>query len=77
MDKLDRMESVIRNVVEPFFENILKRLAELDRKIIIIDTKMTKMENEILVLGCKIDSRIPEVESESSRNSKCIMEEVD
>ena len=68
------MEFVVRNVVEPYFEKIIKKLTELDRKIIMLDTKMTKMENEILVLGCKIDSRIPELKSGSSR---CIMEEVD
>jgi len=66
------MESVVRNVVEPFFETILKKLAELDKKIITLDTKITKLENEVLVLGCKIDN-YPGIHH--SRNS--MMEEVD
>jgi len=66
------MESVVRNVVEPFFETIFKRLTDLENKIIIIDAKITRMENEVLVLRCKIDTResIPD-------SSNCMMEEVD
>lgn len=66
------MESVVRMVVEPFFETVLKRLTELDKKLITIDTKMNKMENEMLVLKWKIDSQffIPD-------SSNCTMEEVD
>ena len=51
------MEFVVRNVVEPYFETILKRLTELERKINTIDTKITKMENEFVVLGCKLDTK--------------------
>ena len=68
------MESVVRNVVEPFFETILKRLTELDKKIITINTKMTQMENEVLVLGCMLETRLP---STSLNSSNCKMEEVD
>jgi len=57
------MESVVRNVVEPFFETILKQLAELNKKIIIVDTKITKLENEMLALGCKIDTSLTIVQS--------------
>ena len=57
------MESVVRNVVEPFFETILKQLAELNKKIIILDTKITKLENEMLALGCKIDTPLTIVQS--------------
>ena len=66
------MESVVRNVVEPFFETILKQLAELNKKIIILDTKITKLENEMLALGCKIDTH-PTV----SHSKNSIMKEVD
>lgn len=72
------MESLIRNVVEPFFETILKRLTELDKKIINVDTKITKMENEIMVLGCKIDSNISASCLHTSNCiSSCIMESID
>lgn len=57
------MESVVRNVIEPMVESILKKLNDLDKKIILLDTKITKIENDIkqefLILGCNIDSRIP------------------
>lgn len=66
------MDSVIRNVVEPLFESVIKRINELDKKIIMLDTKMTKIENELLALGCMIDTRIPVT------NARCgKMEEVD
>jgi hypothetical protein len=68
------MESVVRNVVEPFFETILKRLTELDKKIITLDTKMTKMENEVLVLGCKLETKLLTTSLDSSN---CKMEDVD
>lgn len=52
------MESVIRIVVEPYFETILKKLIELEKKIINLDTKITKMEHEILNLHCKLDTNL-------------------
>ena len=41
------MESVIRITVEPFFNNIMKKLNELDNKIINMDTKIIKIEKEL------------------------------
>jgi hypothetical protein len=76
------MESVVRMVVEPLFETVLKRLTELDKKLITIDTKMNKMENEMLVLKWKIDSRLSIPDSNNCMSSNCMssnykMEEVD
>jgi len=68
------MESVVRNVVEPWFETILKRLNELEKRINTIDTKITKMENEFVVLGCKLDNKLSTVCLVSSSYK---MEEVD
>ena len=66
------MESVVRNVVEPFFETIFRRFTELENKISSIDAKITRIEHEVLVLRCKIDTRqsIPDY-------SNYMMEEVD
>ena len=55
------MESVVRIVVEPWFETILKKLNELEKRINTIDTKITKMENEFVVLGCKLDYKLSTV----------------
>ena len=76
------MDSVVRMVVEPFFETVLKRLTELDKKLITIDTKMNKMEHEMLVLKWKIDSRLSIPDSSNCMSSNCMssnykMEEVD
>ena len=66
------MEFVVRNVVEPFFETIFRRFTELENKISSIDAKITRIEHEVLVLRCKIDTRqsIPDY-------SNYMMEEVD
>lgn len=66
------MDCVVRNVVEPWFETILKRLIELEKKINTIDSKITKMEYEILILGCKLETKLS---PNNANNSK--MEEVD
>lgn len=71
--KAARMESVIRNVVEPYFENILRKIADLDKKINGMDVRMGKMESEVLLIGCKINNAL--LECNSRGNSK--MEEVD
>ena len=70
------MESVVRMVIETFFENILKRITELDSKIITIDTKITKIEHDILLLKLKIDSSLSIPDSIPDA-SNCKMEEVD
>lgn len=70
------MESVVRMVIEPFFETVLKRITELDRQIINIDTKMTKIEHDILLLKLKIDSRLS-IPDSMPDSSNCKMEEVD
>ena len=44
------MESVVRIVVEPFFDNILKQLTELNYKINDIDSKIIKLEKEVSAL---------------------------
>lgn len=66
------MESVVRIVVEPYFETILKRLYELESKINTIDIKITKMEKEFLVLGCKLETKFLPISASNS-----IMEELD
>ena len=48
------MESVVRNVVEPFFEALIKRIGDLEKKLGMLDIKMTKIENELLALGCRL-----------------------
>lgn len=69
------MDCVVRNVVEPWFETILKRLIELEKKINTIDTKITKMEYDILILGCKLETKLSANNANNANNSK--MEEVD
>jgi len=63
------MESVVRMVVEPFFENIIKRLNDLDTKLNNVNNKITKIENNIIIL----ESKIPQIIYSS--HSK--MEEID
>jgi peptidoglycan hydrolase CwlO-like protein len=58
--------------VEPFFTNILNKIGDLDKKIISLDTKITKIEKDIIMLECKIDSKIIFPKREINK-----MEEVD
>jgi hypothetical protein len=68
-----RMDSVVRNIVEPYFENILRRITELDKKINLIDSRLGKIESDVLVIGCKINNAVLELQSRDA----CKMEEVD
>jgi len=66
------MDTVVRMAVEPFFNAVIKKIEDLDKKIITLDTKITKIEKELVVLGCKLDTRLPEPDSSRGR-----MENVD
>lgn len=56
MQKVNKMESVIRNVVEPYFENILIKISNLDKKINTMDMRMEKLETELQSIGCKFSN---------------------
>lgn len=71
------MDSLVRIVVEPYFENILKRISELDKKINSMDAKIRIIEKDVFFIGCRIGLKTNSSLLESNSKDVCKMEEVD